>query len=76
MVNYGNRNASSEYTTKDIMKSYTCACSVSIGVALTIRKALAKRTAGLKGPKLLIFNSISAGAAIGTAGFVNAYLMR
>ncbi len=49
---------------------------MSIGVALTIRKALANRTAGIKGPKLLIFNSISTGAAIGTAGFVNAYLMR
>lgn len=76
MVNYGNRNATSEYTTQDITKSYLAACTASIGVALAIRKALASRTAHITGAKLLIYNSISAGAAVAIAGYTNAYLMR
>lgn len=76
MVNYGNRNASSVYTTQDIMKSYTCACAASVGVALGIRKALEGRTRHMKGAKLIVFNSVSAGLAVASAGFLNAYLMR
>lgn len=77
MVNYGNRNASSEYTTSDIMKSYTAACTASIGMSLGIRKAFALSTAsGAKGPKLYVLNSISSFMAMSTAGFLNAYLMR
>lgn len=39
-MNYGNRNATSLYTTEDIMKSYAVAVGSSIVVALSIRKAL------------------------------------
>ena len=30
----------------------------------------------MKGAKLIVFNSISAGFAVASAGFINAYLMR
>ena len=76
LLNYGNRNASSSYTTSDIMKSYSYACVASISVALGIRKMLEKRTKGLTGAKLIIFNSISTFFACSTAGFLNAYCMR
>jgi len=75
-LNYGNRNASSNYTEKDIAKSYGAACVSSIGVALGIRKALEGKTRHMKGSKLVIFNSISAFFACSTAGFLNAYFMR
>lgn len=39
-MNYGNRNASSLYTTEDILKSYSVAVTSSIIVSLSIRKAL------------------------------------
>jgi len=64
------------YTTEDIVKSYTGACTASIGVALLIRKALSGRTAHMGGAKLIIYNSISAAAAVAIAGYTNAYLMR
>ena len=40
IVNYGNRNASSIYTTQDMLKGYAAATSSSVFVALGIRKAL------------------------------------
>ena len=58
------------------MKSYGYACASSIGVALGIRKILEPRTVGMKGAKLMMFNSISAFLACSTAGFLNAYFMR
>ena len=76
VLNYGNRNASSNYTTNDIMKSYGYACASSISVALGIRKMLSGKTKHMKGAKLIVFNSISAFFACSTAGFLNAYFMR
>lgn len=58
------------------MKSYGYACASSITVALGIRKMLEKRTAGMRGAKLMIYNSISAFFACSTAGFLNAFFMR
>ena len=43
-LTYGNRNATSTYTNKDILKSYVIACATSITVALSIRKVLSERT--------------------------------
>ena len=74
--NYGNRNATSLYSTEDILKSYFAAVFSSIAVALSIRKALEGTTKGLKGPKLIFYNSISSFFACSTAGFLNAWLMR
>ena len=76
MVNYGNRNASSVYTAADIGKSYTCAVSSSIIVALAIRKLVAIKFGHVGGAKQILLNSVSAFFAVSTAGFLNAYLMR
>lgn len=76
LLNYGNRNASSNYSSSDITKGYTLACSSSILVGLAIRKLLESRTRSMTGSKLIVFNSISAFFANSTAGFANAYCMR
>lgn len=75
-LNYGNRNASSTYTTEDIIKGYAAASSTSIVLALGIRKALEPYTRSMKGSKLIVANSISTFFACTTAGAVNAILMR
>ena len=75
-LNYANRNASSDYSTNDIIKGYTCACASSISVAVFIRKLLETRTRHMKGAKLIFYNSISAFFACSSAGFLNAYCMR
>lgn len=77
MFNYGNRNASSVYTTKDIAQGYMCAVIASISVALGLRKYFATFASVIGGgAKLIIFNSVSTFFAVSTAGFLNAYLMR
>ena len=76
LMNYGNRNATSLYTTDDILKSYAVAVSSSIVVALGIRKALSGWTSNLHGSKLVIANAISAFFACSTAGYLNAQFMR
>ncbi len=75
-MNYGNRNATSLYTTEDILKSYVVAVTSSIAVALTVRKALSGWTHNLHGSKLIIANSISSFFACATAGYLNAHFMR
>jgi len=75
-MNYGNRNATSNYTNQDIAKSYLVALTASIGVSLGIRKALESRTRHMRGPKLIFFNTISAFLACSSAGSLNAYFMR
>ena len=76
LMNYGNRNATSLYSTQDILKSYCIAVSSSIVVALSIRKALSGWTANLHGSKLIIANAISSFFACATAGYLNAHFMR
>ena len=76
MFNYGNRNATSSYTTEDILKSYSVAVASSITVALGIRKALSGYTKNLKGSKLIMMNSVSSFFACSTAGYLNAWFMR
>lgn len=75
-MNYGNRNATSLYTTEDILKSYAVAVGSSIIVALAIRKALSGYTKNLQGSKLIIANSVSSFFACATAGYLNAHFMR
>ena len=75
-LNYENRNASSQYTTKDIATSYCIATSSAIAVALGIRKAVDKQAKQLKGGKLVLLNSISSFVACALSGFLNAYIMR
>lgn len=75
-MNYGNRNATSNYTNEDIIKSYLVAVSSSILVALSIRKALSGYTRHLTGAKLIVANSFSSFWACATAGYLNAKFMR
>ena len=75
-LNYGNRNASSTYTTKDLAIGYSAAVGASITMALTLSKALSGVSKGMTGAKLVLINSIIATMASGTAGFFNTYLMR
>jgi hypothetical protein len=75
-MNYGNRNATSLYTTEDIIKSYCVAVSSSIVVALAVRKALSGWARNLQGAKLIVANSISSFLACATAGYLNAHFMR
>ena len=75
-INYGNRNASSTYTTTDIIKSYTFATLSSVLVALGIRKSVEHKTKTMIGAKLLLYNSVSAMVASAVAGFLNTWFMR
>ena len=78
MFNYGNRNATTNYTNQDIAKSYSIAVTSSIFVALSIRKAfeLSGITKGLTGPRLIFFNSFSSFFACMSAGYINLFAMR
>lgn len=75
-LNYGNRNASSKYTTQDIAFSYTAACTSSIVISLGIRKLLSKQSGSATGAKLILLNSVSSFFACASAGFLNAWCMR
>jgi hypothetical protein len=75
-MNYGNRNATSLYTTEDILTSYCVAVGSSIFVALAIRKALSGYTKNLTGSKMIVANSVSSFFACSTAGYLNAHFMR
>ena len=76
ILNYENRNATSEYTTNDIVTSYGVATTASIVTALAIRKALESRTRGYTGSMKYIVNGVSSFWALSIAGFMNAYVMR
>jgi len=75
-TNYENRNATSEYTTKDIAYSYTVATVAAIGSALMIRRALRGYTEGAGGPMGYVLNSVSSFWALSISGFLNAWIMR
>ena len=75
-MNYGNRNASSTYTYKDIASSYVAACTSSIAIGLGIRKLLSKRANASTGARLIFLNTISSFFACASAGFLNAWCMR
>jgi len=75
-LNYGNRNASSQYTMQDIAKSYAMACGASITLALGVRKAMNPLTKGATGAKLMVFNTAGSFIGCSTAGFLNAWFMR
>lgn len=74
--NYGNRNASSLYTTKTVFRSYLAACVVSISVALLTRLIVSRWTRSITGSLLVIFNAFTAYLATSSAGFLNAFMMR
>lgn len=76
VLNYGNRNASSTYTTTDIMKSYASAVTLAIGTSLGIRQLLSPLTKGKTGAGVVFVSTLSTYVACALAGFANCYLMR
>ena len=75
-LNYQNRNASSQYTTGDIVKSYVIATISAISISLAIRAALDPFAKDQIGGLLVLFNTFSSFVACAAAGFLNAYFMR
>lgn len=75
-LNYGNRNASSPYTNKDLAFGYSAAVGSSVSVALFLRKAFSGLTRNVTGSKLILINSLVAAMASGTANFFNTFCMR
>ena len=75
-LNFGNRNASSPQTTADLATAYCMACVVSIGVALTLRKAADRALAGKTGAAVAVAGNVIGYSAVTIAGNANVYLMR
>lgn len=75
-LNYGNRNASSPYTTKDLAFGYSAAVGSSVSMALILRKLFANVSKSVTGTKLILVNSVIVALASGTAGFLNTFCMR
>lgn len=75
-LNYGNRNASSPYTTNDLMRGYFAAVGSSVTVAITLRKLCSSLTAKATGTKLTLLNAIIGATATGAASFLNTVSMR
>lgn len=75
-MNYGNRNASSAYSVRNIFKSYFYALAASISIGLFTRHLVASWTVNMAGGTLFLINSITAYIATASAGFTNAFMMR
>lgn len=75
-LNYGNRNASSNYTTKDLMQGYSAAVGSSVSMALLLRKLFSGVSSRVTGSKLILINAVISAIAGGTAGFLNTFFMR
>ena len=75
-MNYGNRNATSQQTSTDILKGYTAAVTSAIGVSYTCRRLFAPITANLQGGVKFLANSGLNWVGIAVAGFLNTYCMR
>ena len=75
-MNYGNRNASTPYSTQDLANGYIAACAVSIGIAMGSRAMFASTLSKMHGPKMIFANAIIAYLAGATAGVANLTCMR
>ena len=75
-MNYGNRNASSQYTTKDLGRGYAGAVFVSCGLALITRTMFAKQIGKFTGAKLVVANASLSYICAAPAGAANVTLMR
>lgn len=75
-MNYGNRNASSEYTVSDLQRGYFGAVAVSVSIALGSRILLKKALANAKGARFLVMNAFLNYLAAAFAGAANLALMR
>mmetsp|Transcript_20011 Transcript_20011/g.14491 ORF Transcript_20011/g.14491 Transcript_20011/m.14491 type:complete len:217 (+) Transcript_20011:486-1136(+) len=75
-MNYGNRNASSNYTTSDLAKGYTGAVVTSCGIAFTSRMLMARQLSALRGPSYVLANAALGWLSAAFAGAANLMLMR
>ena len=75
-MNYGNRNASSNYTLKDLGRGYAGAVLSSVLIALYTRRIFAPQLKKLKGSSLIMANSALNYLAGAFAGATNLVLMR
>jgi len=76
MLNYSNRNASSNLDMKGLGIAYGSAVTASISIGLGMRKILSPYTKNVKGPGLLFSNFLINVTAIGCAGVLNVLIMR
>ena len=76
-MNYSNRNATSPYTTQDIMRGYSSAVVVSVGLALILQNLFRPviNRIPTRGSQL-ICRSVLTFIAAGLAGSSNVYMMR
>ena len=75
-ITYGNRNASSNYTNGDILRSYAVAAIAGPAISLLIRKRFEARALKDSGSRLIFYNSWSTFVACSAAGFLNTIVMR
>lgn len=75
-MNYGNRNASAEYTMKDLMLGYSAAVASSVSMGVGLQKVFKPVTSKLKGGKFVLANALISYCAVATAGFLNSLCMR
>ena len=75
-LNYGNRNASTPYTSSDLAQGYIGACVASMGSAAVLRTIFAKQLKGGAGPRFILLQSVLNYISVASAGFLNCALMR
>ena len=75
-MNYGNRNASSALTNRDLALSYSCEVAVACSTALFSRMYLAKSLAKMSGPKLIMASAALNFSAAALSGAANLVMMR
>ena len=75
-MNYGNRNASTPYTTSELAQSYLAASACSMGIAMVSRTMVADKLKNLKGSRFLMLNAMLNFIAASMAGGLNCALMR
>lgn len=73
---YVNRNASSKYTTNDLLLGYGAALLASISLAVGLNKIFSPITAQLSGAKRLIIGNSFVWVAVSAANAANILLMR
>ena len=76
IFNYGNRNASSKYTVKDIIKAYIGAVLVSGSIAIMTRTYFGARLSTLRGSMVVFANAGLNFLATAAASATNVTLMR
>lgn len=75
-MNYGNRNASTPYTTEDLANGYIAACVVSIGIAMGSRYIFANFLKSQKGQRQILANAVIGYFSAAIAGVANLSCMR